>query len=191
MKCLLCQTELTKSQIKEKNKFCSIKCANESKRHEEQSCLQCDKHVKKGSKFCSKSCSNIYNPRRKLLNTCKGCGVPCSLRTTYCSKDCYLKHRIIKKKDPNDLILAKDSVKNYIQRKKIKMIEYLGGKCMVCGYNKCVAALDFHHKDPKTKLFSLSGNSYSFEKCKSELDKCWLLCANCHRELHWKESNLD
>ena len=68
---------------------------------------------------------------------------------------------------------------------KFKAIEYKGGKCVKCGYNKCNAALDFHHIDSSTKEFNPAhltrGN---FEKLKSELDKCVLLCSNCHREHH-------
>jgi hypothetical protein len=74
------------------------------------------------------------------------------------------------------------------KRKKLKkdLVEYKGGKCEKCGYNKCVAAMDFHHKDPKEKNFGLSGNgnTQSWEKLTKEADKCLLLCANCHRELH-------
>jgi len=71
---------------------------------------------------------------------------------------------------------------------KIKAIEYLGGKCKICEYEGCVESFDFHHTDPSKKDFTLSGRlSYSWERIKNELDKCDLLCANCHRELHWNE----
>lgn len=74
------------------------------------------------------------------------------------------------------------------KRKTLKkdLVEYKGGKCEKCGYNKCVAAMDFHHKDPKEKDFGLSsnGNTQSWKKLTEEADKCLLLCANCHRELH-------
>lgn len=74
------------------------------------------------------------------------------------------------------------------KRKKLKkdLVEYKGGKCEKCGYDQCVAAMDFHHKDPKEKDFGLSsnGNTQSWEKLTKEADKCLLLCANCHRELH-------
>ena len=65
-------------------------------------------------------------------------------------------------------------------------IEYKGGKCVKCGYNKCNAALDFHHLDPTQKEFNLGshGHTRSWERMKVELDKCILLCANCHREIH-------
>lgn len=72
---------------------------------------------------------------------------------------------------------------------KLKCIEYKGGKCEKCGYNKCPAALTFHHIDPNEKDFGISSNGYSrsFEKCKPELDKCMLLCMVCHAELHYEE----
>jgi len=72
------------------------------------------------------------------------------------------------------------------RQKVMKMaIDYKGGKCIVCGYNKCTWALEFHHIDPKEKEFSISDKGYtrSWDKVKIELDKCVLLCANCHREV--------
>ena len=71
---------------------------------------------------------------------------------------------------------------------KQKAIDYLGGKCSICGYDKCNDALDFHHRDSKTKEFNISTNfNLSWGVLKNELDKCELLCSNCHRELHCAE----
>jgi len=73
------------------------------------------------------------------------------------------------------------------QRKfKTKCIEYKGGKCENCGYNKFQGALEFHHRDPTEKDFQLSkARSWTFnERVKNELDKCQILCSNCHKELH-------
>jgi hypothetical protein len=68
---------------------------------------------------------------------------------------------------------------------KIKSVNYLGGKCKLCGYNKSTKALQFHHRDPNQKSFELSKAMYSrWEIIQPELDKCDLLCANCHAELH-------
>ncbi len=69
-----------------------------------------------------------------------------------------------------------------------RAIEYKGGKCESCGYQRCNEALEFHHSDPKKKGFSISSKGYtrSWERVKQELDKCMILCANCHRELHSK-----
>lgn len=76
------------------------------------------------------------------------------------------------------------------RRKKIKLmaIKYKGGACKKCGYSKCVDALEFHHVDELIKEFGIGRNGYctSWEKLKVELDKCDLLCANCHREEHAK-----
>lgn len=73
---------------------------------------------------------------------------------------------------------------------KQQAVDYLGGKCSNCGYNKCLNALEFHHLDPSTKEINPSQlmRFSSFDKLKSELDKCILLCSNCHRELHSSDS---
>ena len=74
------------------------------------------------------------------------------------------------------------------QQKKKEAIDYKGGKCIKCGYNKYDGALDFHHLDPSKKDFSISKRkNCSLETIKSELDKCILLCRNCHAELHFEE----
>lgn len=68
---------------------------------------------------------------------------------------------------------------------KIKAIEYLGGKCKKCGYDGISAVFDFHHRDPAEKDFSWGNKRTSnWENLQKELDKCDLLCANCHREIH-------
>lgn len=74
-------------------------------------------------------------------------------------------------------------------KNKERNVAYKGGKCERCGYCKSVWALDFHHIDPVTKNFNLgSAFSRSWEVIKAELDKCILLCANCHREEHHSQS---
>ncbi len=74
------------------------------------------------------------------------------------------------------------------RRKKIRQmaVEYKGGRCENCGYSRCIDALEFHHRDSSKKDFSISEKGYtrSWVKVKEELDKCVLLCANCHREFH-------
>jgi hypothetical protein len=71
------------------------------------------------------------------------------------------------------------------KRLKARSIEYKGGRCQLCGYNKCNAALEFHHLNKGEKSFGLSrkGITRSWESIRRELDKCVLICANCHREV--------
>lgn len=67
---------------------------------------------------------------------------------------------------------------------KEKAIKYKGGKCINCGYNRCIGALEFHHLQPTKKNFQISGNhARSWEVLKTELDKTILVCANCRREI--------
>lgn len=68
---------------------------------------------------------------------------------------------------------------------KKRMVEYKGGKCSICGYDKCNTALEFHHVDSDSKVSILGGyHSRSWDFLKAELDKCVLVCSNCHREIH-------
>lgn len=61
-------------------------------------------------------------------------------------------------------------------------------QCSSCGYNKCIQALDFHHTDPSIKDGDFSNSrSWSDKRFFTKLDKCILLCANCHKELHANE----
>lgn len=78
-----------------------------------------------------------------------------------------------------------------IRRHKIKMemVNKKGGKCSKCGYNECLSALQFHHINPKTKAFSISGSHCrSMSRVKKELNKCIVLCANCHSKESCKNS---
>lgn len=107
-------------------------------------------------------------------------------RTTL-RKNYILDENLIQRKKQTIEEKKQGSVKNVIQwrqKVKLKLIEYKGGKCEECGYNKCPQALQFHHLNPKEKDFNISGRSYSFEKMKLEVDKCKMLCANCHIEIH-------
>jgi len=65
-------------------------------------------------------------------------------------------------------------------------VEYKGNKCEICGYDRYAEALEFHHNDLPKKEFGISEKGYtrSWKKVMEELDKCIMVCANCHRELH-------
>ena len=70
---------------------------------------------------------------------------------------------------------------------KEELVKYKGGKCEICEYDKCIGALDFHHLDPSKKDFAISNSNIykNLDKLKEEVDKCILVCANCHREIHY------
>jgi hypothetical protein len=75
-----------------------------------------------------------------------------------------------------------------MQLLKKQAVEYKGNKCSNCNYDKCVDALEFHHVDQSQKDFNI-GHLKFYKWCKritDELDKCVLLCANCHREKHYE-----
>lgn len=68
---------------------------------------------------------------------------------------------------------------------KLSAIKYKGGCCQKCGYNKNPVALAFHHLDPSKKDPNFAKMKFwSFDRVKKELDKCVLLCMNCHVETH-------
>ena len=73
----------------------------------------------------------------------------------------------------------------YIEYKKMLCNLKING-CAICGYNRCPAALEFHHSNPEDKNFGLGMFSMGKkdERIVEELNKCILLCANCHREIH-------
>jgi len=97
----------------------------------------------------------------------------------------YISDDIIETNKKNKIKVSKtDAVIQWRKRVKLKLTDYKGGKCEICGYNKCISALHFHHKDSNEKDFTISGKSYSFEKLKKEVDKCVLVCSNCHSEIH-------
>ncbi len=109
--------------------------------------------------------------------------------------------RICKNHGETTFRLTKDKINNYNKyncvkcasarvskrRRKLKqlLVEEHGGRCKICGYNKCINALEFHHLDKESKKFGIAekGVTRSYDKAKEETDKCVLLCSNCHREV--------
>jgi hypothetical protein len=100
----------------------------------------------------------------------------------------FYKRRGIENSSTYCKLCTTDQTLNRMQKLKKQMVEYKGGSCVICGYNNYMGALEFHHLNPKEKDFNLSHmKKYSFgEKIKNELDKCILVCSNCHREIHGK-----
>jgi hypothetical protein len=107
----------------------------------------------------------------------------------HCKEDKHLDEFYKRREGKDSSTYCKDcaNIQTRVRQKALKKtcVDYLGGECATCGYKSYVEALEFHHLDPKEKEFSISKvRSYSFAKIKPELDKCVLLCANCHRETH-------
>jgi hypothetical protein len=72
------------------------------------------------------------------------------------------------------------------RRRTVKqiLVEEAGGRCKLCGYDRCLAALEFHHADPSSKEFGVSRRgARSIDRLRAEVHKCVLLCSNCHAEV--------
>lgn len=79
------------------------------------------------------------------------------------------------------------AVSEHMKRTKRRLVNGFGGQCAICGYSKCYEALDFHHDDPSDKTFSIGSQiprGRKWDELVIEAQKCYLLCSNCHRELH-------
>lgn len=88
----------------------------------------------------------------------------------------------LSQKRKNKIIQA---VSDNRRAKKLRAVAYKGGKCRICPYDRCVGALQFHHLDPKKKDFHISrAGAWAWSRLVKELDKCLLVCANCHAEIH-------
>jgi 5-methylcytosine-specific restriction endonuclease McrA len=93
-------------------------------------------------------------------------------------------------KDRRSYASRREYLINAVQKRRQRIrqmaVDYMGGRCSICGYDRCIEALEFHHLDASEKDFGISSKGYtrSWEMVKQELDKCVILCANCHREVH-------
>jgi hypothetical protein len=64
------------------------------------------------------------------------------------------------------------------------LVAEAGDRCVVCGYDRCIINLVFHHVDPREKSFSLSmSTTKALATYREEMAKCVLVCANCHGEI--------
>lgn len=103
----------------------------------------------------------------------KSCGKPVGPRRRFCGPRCKSKYFVDKRR----------------KELKRKAVAYKGGACERCGYASCEAALSFHHLEPEHKDFAISadGSTRSWDRIRNEIDKCALLCANCHAEIHARQ----
>ena len=116
-----------------------------------------------------------------METVCVHCGAGLRGRQTkYCSIDC--KNTVL-----NDALQAYPRQRDRGITRKLAAIKDAGGGCVRCGYSSNMAALVFHHRDPSTKVFGLTQRALSNMKearLAVEIEKCDLLCQNCHHELH-------
>lgn len=133
-------------------------------------------------KFCSRCKQEKTLDEFYFKNKSKG------IRQSQC-KDCssiyQRKHYI----DNKDLYLERskrDKEKSYKRYKDY--VNSFKSSCFVCNENH-IATLDFHHIDPLQKEFTVS-RMYSMKKAKDEIDKCVVLCSNCHRKFHWGDPDV-
>ena len=135
--------------------------------------------------FCSRSCNVSYqnrlNPKRLPQGECRQCSRPCSTRRVFCRSECKETYKLEK---PSQSKTSYEKVRSWRHRTKGRAVEYMGGECLICGYNRCLRALSFHHLDPRKKDFRISARCASWESIVQELNKCILLCSNCHMEVH-------
>ena len=110
-----------------------------------------------------------YHACKNLVNQNKT-----NRKRLFCSKKCGNKYAVDKRR----------------LELKFKAHQYKGGKCEICGYKGLPCSFDFHHINPSEKTFSISNDPHtrSWERIKEELNKCQLLCANCHRDLEFKKT---
>lgn len=78
-------------------------------------------------------------------------------------------------------------------KKRAALVAAKGGACELCGYCRHIGALEFHHKNPREKKFAISlvNTGKTMAVLLAEADKCALLCANCHREVHAGVAHLE
>jgi len=121
---------------------------------------------------------NTYYQDGDLDKICNSCGILQPVGNFSKRKD--------RNSRPVSYCKSCEAIQGILRRKerKLKFIDYKGGKCESCGYCKSLSALEFHHIYPDKKEFTISAKRSLNEETKKELDKCKLLCSNCHREAH-------
>jgi hypothetical protein len=115
------------------------------------------------------------------MKVCKICGKPLrGKQTKFCSIGC-----------KNDFHQGYPGQRARGIKRKLELVQQLGGKCMRCGYNKNLAALTFHHTGEKNhKLDARNLSNRSIESVMKEFSTCVLLCQNCHMEIHNPHLNM-
>lgn len=82
--------------------------------------------------------------------------------------------------------MSSQATSDFRRNRKLNLIKVCGNQCNICGYNRAISALEFHHINPEEKEYALAsmGTCHQLEKDLEEIKKCILVCSNCHREIH-------
>jgi hypothetical protein len=133
------------------------------------------------SSICNSFSKYVFMDKR----FCVECGALLSgQKMKYCSNNCKQKHHYHRVKEQTNTYHSQ-TVRAL--KRKLQLIEMMGGACEKCGYNTNISALHFHHQDSYQKSFKLGMRTLSnrsWESIQEEAKKCVLLCANCHAEEH-------
>ena len=140
------------------------------------------------NKYELKTNKSQYNKNTKIIpdfKTCKTCKTCNEIRPI---DDFHFRNKLINETRVTTCKICTNKVTmDRFRKNKLLFVAYKGNKCSICNYNKCPAALEFHHLDPTQKEFGISDsrNNTLNQKVKDELDKCILVCSNCHKEIHY------
>jgi len=106
-------------------------------------------------------------------------------------EDCGRKYEYDRSKGHRKTICNSCVARKQRKKRKVELIDYAGGECKECGYSNCHGVLTFHHEKPNDKEFGVGKgiSTKSMEDLKAEVDKCKLLCRNCHHELECREEH--
>ncbi len=148
-----------------------------------KNCIVCNSSFecsRSNALYCGRTCQDrALKERRRKKILVSEIGKPCPI----CEKTFFPKNASSNQRQvcydclPDGEILTRGKILNFIRQKQ-------GGKCVVCGYDKYLGALHFHHLNPNEKDFTISNDRIKLVEAVEESKKCILLCANCHAEVH-------
>lgn len=134
-------------------------------------CLVCSPFGRHNTQPSVEDLTPLPFPERKVV--CSECGKEYVYQKTREGK---------KRRGHGRRVCASCRTSGYRRELKKRAVEYMGGSCRLCGYSKCLRAMVFHHAGEKD--FMISHQIRAWDQVKQELDRCVLLCSNCHAEVH-------